>query len=227
MGERTEPVGPAPWNDPVDPSGTGAAASGRSSGTPVRVMVLAFTHRLPERVRNYVLNLLAEGVEVDLAILGTDAWSEHEPEQWAEVSRHPRLRVHSLDGAEHRHPVRRAERLLVYKLPGGAVAGTKRLAGRGPRPGAGGQPPEEGRQRISDAIHNRVFMPFWRLGRPRLLARMFHKRLATVDFTGVDRVVAADVYAVTLGWQLARRHPHLVATMQLDLNLHESHRPAG
>ncbi|MBF9133823.1 hypothetical protein I0C86_33545 [Plantactinospora sp. S1510] len=226
MGERAEPVGPAPSNGPVDAGGAQAAAPGRSSGAPVRVMLLAFTHRLPERVRNYVLNLLAEGVEVDLAILGTDAWSEHEPEQWAEVSRHPRLRVHSLDGAEHRHPVRRVERLLVYKLPGGAVAGTKRLTGRGQRSGDGGQP-EEGQQRIADAIHNRVFMPFYRLGRPRLLARMFHKRLAGVDFTDVDRVVAADVYAVTFGWQLARRYPHLVATMQLDLNLHESHRSAG
>ncbi|MFC6021545.1 hypothetical protein ACFP2T_35925 [Plantactinospora solaniradicis] len=183
MGERAEPVDPAPSNGPVDPGGTGVAASGKSSAAPVRVVLLAFDHHVPERVRNYVVNLLAEGVEVDLAMLDTDAWAEPEPEQWAEVSRHPRLRVYTLDGAERRHPVRR--------------------------------------------VHNRVLTPFYRMNRPRLLARTFHKRLAEVDFTEVDRVVAADLYGVTLGWQLARRYPHLVATMQLDLNLHERHRSTG
>jgi hypothetical protein len=183
MGGRAEPVGPALSNGPADPGGTGAAASGRSPAAPVRVLLLTFDDHVPERVRTYVVNLLAEGVEVDLAILDTHAWAGPDPEQWAEVSRHPRLRVHSLDGAEHR--------------------------------------------RIVKAGHNRVLMPFYQLGRPRLLARMFHKRLAEVDFTEVDRVVATDLYAVTLGWQLARRYPHLVATMQLDLNLHESHRATG
>jgi len=196
-------------------------------GDPIRAMVMAFTYRIPERVRNYVVNLLAEGVEVDLVIVAVESWSDHDLAQWNEVRSHPRLRVHTLDGAELRHPVRRAERLLVYRLPGGALARTRRLTRRIRPLDVPMQALENGHKRVADAFHHRVFMRLYRLGRPWLLSRLFRKRLRTMDFAALDRVVAADIFAVTLAWHLTRRHPRLVVTATLDLQLAEKHAAVG
>jgi hypothetical protein len=185
---------------------------------PPRVMLIAFTYKIPDRVRNYARELLDDGVLLDLVILSASAWSDDDPDGWREISQHPRLRLLALTGAEHGHPVRRAERVIVHCLPRKALLGTRRLA-RKVLPLRPLDKPvgklQDGHDRVASAFHRRAFMPVYKVFRPRLLAGLFDKRLGDVDLSGLDRIVAADVYAVTLGWRLARRHPSVVATTSL------------
>lgn len=192
-----------------------------ADGTP-RVMVISTVYRLNDRVRNYVCDLLDEGVRVDLVCLGAEAWQEADPEGWAEVSAHPNLSLYGIDGAEQRHPLRRVERVLVHRAPQAVLTRATRLTEKvGPlRPlHTPAKALENGHRKVAGAFHRRLYIKAYRLARPAVLARLFRQRLAGVDFRTVDRVVAADVYAVTLGWQLARRHPHLVATTAFERDL--------
>lgn len=185
-----------------------------------RVMVVSTVYQLNERVRTYVRDLLDEGVWVDLVFLETGAWEEIDAEGWEEVRLHPRLTLHTLDGAEQRHPLRRVERVLVHKAPQAVLRRTSELTGQ-VKPLRPLHTPvkalEKGHQRAAGAFHRRVYVKAYRLVRPAVLAKLFRQRLAGVDMSAVDRVVAADVYAVTFGWKLARRYPHLVATTALEL----------
>ncbi|MFJ8580594.1 hypothetical protein [Micromonospora sp. NPDC093277] len=185
-------------------------------------MIVSTVYRLNARVRNYVRRLLNEGVWVDLVFLDTGAWELSDAESWAEVRDHPRLTLHTLDGAEQRHPLRRVERVLVHKVPRAVLRRTTRLTSQ-VKPLRPLHTPakalESGHRRVAGAFHTRIYIRAYRLVRPTVLAKLFRQRLAGVDMSTVDRVVTADVYAVTLGWQLARRYPHLVATTALDLNV--------
>ncbi|WBB81625.1 hypothetical protein O7606_09805 [Micromonospora sp. WMMD882] len=200
----------------------------------LRVMVISTVYRLNERVRNYVRALLEEeGLRVDLVFLGAEAWQEADPEEWAVVSGHPNLTLYTIDGAEQRHPLRRVERVLVHKAPRAVLTRATRLTEKvAPlRPlRTPAKALENGHRKVAGAFHKRLYIKAYRLARPSVLAKLFRQRLADVDFRTVDRVVAADVYAVTLSWQLARRHPHLVATTALERNLaalHEELRADG
>jgi hypothetical protein len=54
------------------------------------------------------------------------------------------------------------------------------------------------------------------LARSWLLARRARATLAGLHLEHTDRIVAADLPAVTLGWRLARRYPRAVATTALE-----------
>ncbi|NJP32627.1 hypothetical protein [Micromonospora thermarum] len=190
---------------------------------PLRVMIISTVYQLKERIRNYVRDLLEkEGIRVDLVFLGAKSWEEVDPEGWEQVRNHPLLTLYTLDGAEHRHPLRRVERVIVLRAPEAVLSRATRLTERvGPlrplqRPA---KALENGHRRVAGAFHSRIYNKAYKLARPSVLAKLFGRRLADVDFRTVDRIVATDVYAVTLGWRLARKHPHLVATTALDRDL--------
>ena len=75
---------------------------------------------------------------------------------------------------------------------------------------------EAGHRRAAEIAHGRLFMPFYRVFRPYLLARRSRSLEKRLELRGVERIVAADISAVALGWRLARRHPDAVATTALD-----------
>ena len=62
----------------------------------------------------------------------------------------------------------------------------------------------------------RLAIRIYALARSWLLARRARSALAGLHLEHTDRIVAADVPAVTLGWQLARRYPRAVATTALE-----------
>lgn len=176
-----------------------------------QVLVLVLNRRVPERVVHYADFLLASGVEVDL--MTTDENSARE------AALDPRVRVHPVIRAEGALPVRRVERLLLYRLPGGTLARARRLTGRSRLlrgPDWCLQQAERLHRRLARAVHMRIFMPVYRVIRPWLLANAARPLVRRWDATPVDRIVAADLSAITLGCRLARRHPGIPATNTMD-----------
>ncbi|WP_433349088.1 hypothetical protein [Micromonospora sp. CA-111912] len=173
-----------------------------------RVLLLAFNRQPHERVVALAERLLGEGARVDVVVLGD--------KNWTELSDRPDLRFFALGPAEQRHPLMRAERIVVTSGPRRVLSGLGRLSGEG----AAARPIEglsRGQQRVSKAFHKRVFMKVYQNFRPLLLARLFDKWLPEIDLDRdpVDLIVASDALSITLGWRLARRYPHAVATTSL------------
>ncbi|NES31037.1 hypothetical protein GCE86_03945 [Micromonospora terminaliae] len=173
-----------------------------------RVLLLAFNRKPHERVVALAERLLDEGARVDVVVLSD--------KNWAELADRPDLRFFTLDEAEKRHPVMRAERIVVTNGPRRALNGLSRLSGEG----AASRPIEglrRGQQRVSKAFHKRVFMKVYQNFRPLVLARLFDKRLTGIDLEHdpADLIVASDALSITLGWRLARRFPHTAATTSL------------
>lgn len=177
-------------------------------GQPPRVALLSFTIEPRERVTDLACNLLSQGAQIDLFVM--------KPQGWRNLEDDPRVRIHSLDGAEMRHPVRWAEHLLIYRAPRAALALARRLAGHGAL-GRLVEALERGHERIAGAFHRRIFMRVYVIFRPWVLAGLFRKPLRSIGLTGVDRIVATDILTVPLGWRLARRYPAAVATTSLTL----------
>jgi hypothetical protein len=200
----TVPTGPAP--DAITPQETAVP----------QVIVLAFNHRPADRVIAYLDALLGAGVGVDLVV--------PEERSLAHLTLDPRVRVHTVIAREADLPVRRAERALLYRLPGGVLSMAGKLSGRPPGRVIGKL--QRGHKRVAGAVHERVFMPFYRSTRAYLLARRASRTLRELDVAGADRIVAADIHAVALGWRLARQHPHIPATTSLDAAIY-TRPPAG
>jgi hypothetical protein len=161
-------------------------------------------------VVGYVHHLVGTGVQVDLIVPAAESTRR------APLDRS--VRVHPLMTSEARHPVFRLEQLLVFRVPGAILVRARSLARR-----CGLGPADRlltgltrGHRRTARMVHRRMFMPFYRHLRPWLLALRARRALRDVDLTAVDRIVAADVHAVALGWRLARRHPEIPATTALD-----------
>ena len=191
-------------------------ATRRLDGPP-RVVLLSFNLRPNERVIDLASDLLSQEAQIDLFVMKSDGWSDFEG--------HPRMRIHSLDGAEMRHPVRWVEHMLVYRAPLALLARARRLVGNA-APGRPVAALERGYERIADAFHRRVFMRVYSIVRPWVLARLFRKPLRSIDLSGVDRIIATDVLTVTLGWRLARRYPAAAATTSLTPPVYRDPVPA-
>jgi hypothetical protein len=186
----------------------------------LRVVVLAFNHRLADRVTAYTEALLGVGVGVDLVV--------PEERSLAQATLDPRVRVHTVIGRESDLPLRKAERVVLYKVPGGVLSTTGKVTGRisWPIPGKVVGKLQRGHRRVAGGVHDRMFMPFYRSTRAYLLARQAGRSLRGLDVAGADRIIAADIHAVALGWRLARRHPHVPATTSLDASVY-THPPVG
>ncbi|WP_395104640.1 hypothetical protein [Actinomadura sp. SCN-SB] len=171
---------------------------------PPRVLLLAMA---PGSKRKQVIRLAAfyldEGAQVDLVTA--------ERREWANLDE--RTRVHRLDAAEARHPLPWLENTLVTRAPRLLLRPVARLG----RPGAA---LERARGRVSNAIHRRLFLPFYKHVRPWLLVRLARRcALRDLDMTQVVRIVVADRAAVPLGWKLARANPGLTVTTALEESL--------
>jgi hypothetical protein len=175
-----------------------------------RVVVLSLAYRPPERVVEYVRDLINVGVDVDLLV------AERSSAEAIDVD--PRVRVRRVLDAEADMPVLRAERALVFTLPGRVVGAARALTARPAlrRADAAMAAVERGQQKLSRAVHHRLFWPAFKVARPWMLIRPSRAPVAAFDLAGADRIVAADSPSVPLGWRLARRYPGIRATTALD-----------
>jgi glycosyltransferase involved in cell wall biosynthesis len=179
---------------------------------PRHVVVLSSYRSVPARTARFVRSLLELGVRVDLFVLTESSWDGYPIG--------PGLRLHVPKKAESAHPLLRAERFVVYRLPGGMLARAARLAGHGRLAPAVTRPVsvlQRGHRRTANAAHRRLFMQAYRLIRSVMLARLFGPMVRELDLGAVDRIVAADLDCVTFGRRLAQACPWAVATTALDL----------
>ncbi|MFG1652365.1 hypothetical protein ACGFIE_20795 [Micromonospora sp. NPDC049275] len=182
-----------------------------AAGRPKRIVILSLIHRPSLRLTNYVQSLVGRGDDVHVLVSRLEHWEE------AALEHPPHL--HPLDRPEEQLPVRRAERLLVFRVPRAVSKAAGRLAQR--RWGRPLRRPADvlsrAQAKVSGAVHKRLFMPPYRAFRPRLLATQFDAALRAVDLDTVDLVVASDVYTVTLAARVARQYPDLRVTTGLEL----------
>ncbi|MES9536472.1 MULTISPECIES: hypothetical protein [unclassified Actinomadura] len=166
-----------------------------------QVLILAMDPRGHKRGHARVASLVAsfldeEGARVDVVTA--------EPRGWEKLDE--RVRLHRLDGTEARHPLLWLEQAVVSRAPRRIVRPLNRLG----RPGA---VLGRAQSRVSDAVHRRLFLPFYGQVRPLLLARIARRRvLSGIDMAKVSRVVVMDDASVPCAWRLARRHPDVTVT---------------
>ena len=169
------------------------------------MVVLAFSYRPHKRVLDYVSELAAAGVDVELVLAETKS-TEH-------LSLDPRVRVSTIFGAELRDvALRRYEHALVQRLPARVIGKARSMTALHRTLDIVGR----AQRRVSRGVHRKLFWPAFRAVRPWLLVRYGRGRVEALDLAGVDRIVAADTPAVPLAWRLARRYPDVVATTALD-----------
>jgi hypothetical protein len=183
----------------------------RPRATRPRVLVLSLSYRPPERVQQYVRDLVDAGVDVDLVLAETSSTEQ--------VDLDPRVTVHKVLDIERNLPVRRIERIILYTLPGKVLGKARSLTTDKPvlRPldlalGA----TRRGQRWVANKVHYKLYWPAFKVMRPWLMARKGRRVVRGLDLTGLDRIVAADAPAVPLGWRLARRYPDVRATTVLD-----------
>ncbi|MER5455135.1 hypothetical protein ABT008_10140 [Micromonospora sp. NPDC002389] len=192
----------------------------QTSGVPPRLLLLSLNYQPSDKVLAYLSQLDEAGVEVDLVLVDKTRLDD--------VELPAGVRVHPLMVNEKRHPVRRAEHVLVFSGPRRVITAARRITRRhkvGRPLDAVLRLTERGHRRVAKGFHRRVFVPIYRQARPWLLARAGRATVATLDVGSADRIVAADVSAVPLGWRLARQHQHVPATTALDLSPYEA--PSG
>ncbi len=172
----------------------------------MKVLFLALTATRARAVTRHSHWLLERGVEVTLVTTNPDPW-------WAQ-GLDPRVRVLSLREGEGRHPLPRAERVLLFRIPRAVLLRLRRLGGPVGRHAS----VVSGRYEwLADRVHRKLFLPFYKTVRPYLLWRVANRSvLPAVDLGAVSEVVVADSHAIPLGWHLARRHPQLKIGFSLD-----------
>ncbi|GAA1362015.1 hypothetical protein GCM10009661_08230 [Catellatospora chokoriensis] len=197
-------------------SPTGASPRERAM-TQSRPLVIVVAFSVPDdRVKDHLDLLLSQGVDLRLIAMNAAAWHDFGLDR--------SVPIHEIHEAEERHPVRWVENALLFRLPRRLI----RVVG-GERP----EGPRKARvtrmrrthHRLAEGVHNRIYMPAYRVVRPKVLAMVAMRKLRDVPFGQVDRIIVADVNAITLAWHLAKRFPQAVATTNLDVKAYE--RPAG
>lgn len=177
-----------------------------------RVVVLALSYRPQVRVQNYVSDLAAAGVDVDLVLAETKSTEDIEVD--------PRVRISTVLSAEtYDLRLRRYERALLFQLPAKvlgmaqSMTADRKILRPVDRTLA---VVTRGQRWVSRGVHGRLFWPVFRQVRPWLLVRRGRGPVEALDLARADRIVAADTPAIPLAWRLARRYPQVRVTTALD-----------
>lgn len=176
-----------------------------------RVVVISLSQRLPRRVESYVNALATAGVGVDLLVTETVSTAGNELD--------PRVRVHTVFDVEADRGIARAERGLVFTLPGRAFGKARSLTADKPAlrlVDAALAVGRRGQSRLFRGFHDRLFWPAYRFARPMALTRTARGPAEALDLSAADRIVAGDPPAVPLAWRLARKYPDVRVTSALD-----------
>jgi glycosyltransferase involved in cell wall biosynthesis len=197
-----------------------AGPLGIPPGAPRRVhhvLVVSVTRGRRKGVVDDIRHILDTGSEVTFLCMRASEWAEFEGH----------VTFSEVETAEVRHPLLRAERGLIIKLPNLLLryaAGVFRRLGRVPGAAAPARAAVAGTGRmrsrynkLGNAFHNRVFMKGYRPIRPWVLWRSTRSvLLPDIDLNAIDLVLLADAQAVSIGWHLAKVRPDLPVTFTLD-----------
>jgi hypothetical protein len=187
------------------------------------VLLLAIGTTRARAVCGCAAFLLERGVAVDLVTVA--------PEPWRAEGLDDRVRVLTLHGGEERHPLRRVERFLVFRLPEvlfQLLRTVRRLPGVGRPADKALVTIQRVQQRAANAFHEKVFGRFYRLIRPYVLWRITRREvIRQVDWNTVQQVVICDSHAIPIGWLLAKRHRGLAVGFELDRAPYLERVPAG
>jgi hypothetical protein len=175
-----------------------------------RVVVVAIDSGRTNRVADYVDGARAKGYAVDLIA--------HNPAKWSQYATDAGVRIFDIGRVEHRHLTRKLQRGLITTLPRRALgfvrARTKAL--RSPLPEAVTIYAQRGHSAVARAIDGRVYEPFYRLIRPRILWGITRRAVVpTLDLPRTRAVVVHGLPGVATGWGLARRDPAMAVMTDL------------
>ncbi|OKI45214.1 glycosyltransferase [Micromonospora sp. CB01531] len=206
----------APVTAPARPGGPAAAGpEPAATATPAtsaaeRIVLVAINAPRFYPARDFALRAAAAGFGVDVIT--------HDANLWREAARDHRLRVHPIDVAESRRPMLRVEQAIVYRVPGKVLSAVRKRTRRQESiwPELGVLNAQRAHRKLARLVHDSGFERGYRIVRPRIMWRVVRRDvLPKLDLTRTRRVVVAGTYGVTVGWQLARRHPDLVVTTSL------------
>lgn len=178
-----------------------------------RVVVLTLTYKLGHRVQSYIEDLAAAGVQVDLLVTERRTVEDLDLDELVNVH-------HVYDSEMYGHPLRWAERRLLFDAPTKVFTKTRAVTRNGERLALLDRTAlkvRRGQAAVSRGIHHKLFWPVFKRARPLLLISKAKKTaLRSIDIAGADRLVAADPAVVPLAWRIAKRYPNVQATTQLD-----------
>ncbi|MCQ0000487.1 glycosyltransferase family 4 protein [Streptomyces sudanensis] len=194
-----EPAGSAPAVRPDEPVG--------------RAVVLALTPAKPRRIVDFANHLVGKGVEVTLV-------TAQSPALWEGLRLDPDVPVVSIQDAEKKLHIPRAERFLVYRAPRAVLRRARRLAAKNREaigPELAVATVQRAHTKVANAFHKKVFNRGYREVRPQLFARIAKQRvLPELRLDMVDTVFVSDINSTVTGWKWAKSHPHLKVTASLD-----------
>jgi glycosyltransferase involved in cell wall biosynthesis len=189
-----------------------AAAVGRAAppGAAGRVLVVAVSPPNVRHVRTFANQMVADGHTVDLVTADELGW------RYAGLD--PAVRVFELGPAERRRPLPRGEWVMVFAAPArvlGAVRSfTRRRAVLWPEVATAAV--QRGHDRWASRFHRLLFQRAYQIVRPRLLWRVFRRRvLPALHPAGYDHVVVSGATGVRIAWKLSRRWPAATVTTAL------------
>ncbi|MET9969258.1 glycosyltransferase family 4 protein [Streptomyces sp. NPDC006356] len=192
----------------------------RESAEPVgRAVVLALSPAKPRRIADFANHLVGKGAEVTVV-------TAQSPKNWGRQGLDPSVPVLSIEDAEKKLRIPRAERFLVYRAPRAVLRRARRIAAKnreaiGPELAVASV--QRAHTKVANAFHKRVFNRGYKEIRPQLLARMAKRRvLPELSLESVDHVFVSDINSTTTGWKWAKAHPHLKVTTRLDRTVYDS-----
>ena len=169
-----------------------------------RIAVVAIRPPGVNRTRRFVTRARQSGYGVDVITLDPADWAEHE--------RDPGVRVHAIGDREQARITRRLKESVVTVFPRWSLgfARARARALPSPVPEAVVIHAQRGHRMLARAFNNRVYERWYLVVRPRILWRIARRHVApTLDMARISRVVVHGVPGVTIGWELARRHPEV------------------
>ncbi|MYR57037.1 glycosyltransferase, partial [Streptomyces sp. SID625] len=203
----------------VEAAGTDRPRWRGEPGEPVgHAVVLALTPGHPRRIISFSNDLVAKGVEVTVV-------TARSAKLWTQMDLHPSVALLSIEDAEKRLNVPRAERFLVYRAPRAVLRRARRIAAKN-REAIGPEMAVASVQRVhtkvANAWHKKVFNRTYREVRPQLLARLADRRVVPeLQLDKVDHVFVTDINSTVTGWKWAKSHPHLKVTTSLDRSVYD------
>ena len=190
------------------------------SAEPVgRAVVLALAPGKPRRIANFANDLVDRGVEVTLV-------TAQSTRQWARMGLKPGVPVLSIEDAEKKLRIPRAERFLVYRAPRAVLRRAQQIAAKNREalgPELAVATVHRAHSKVANAWHKKVFNRTYKEVRPQLLARIAKRRvLPELSLDSVDHVFVSDINSTVTGWKWAKSHPHLKVTTSLDRSVYDS-----
>ncbi|MEW2045988.1 glycosyltransferase [Streptomyces sp. NPDC005476] len=201
-------------------TGTGPAKKGTTaSDEPLgRAVVLALSPAKARRIVHFANDLVGMGVEVTVV-------TAQSPKVFTRLELDRSVSVLSIEDAESKLRIPRAERFLVYRAPRAVLSRARRIAAKN-REAIGPELAVASVQRVhtkvANAWHKKVFNRTYREVRPQLLARLAKRSvLPELSLDRVDHVFVSDINSTVTGWKWARSNPHLKVTTSLDRSVYD------